>query len=98
MIFDGLIIDGRGHLFGTTQFGGGNDNDPYGSGGGVVYELRGRKYKILHRFCSQAHCDDGANPNTELMMDGSGILFGTAQDGGAYDGTGGGGVVFQLKP
>ena len=98
ILFDGLIVDGRGNLFGTTDGGGGHDNDQYETGGGVVYELRGRRYKILHRFCSQAHCDDGANPNTELMMDGSGILFGTTQDGGAYDGTYGGGVVFQLKP
>lgn len=93
-IYEGVVLDSSGNLFGTTQFGGGNDIDQFHEGGGVVYELTGSSYKVLHRFCSLANCADGANPFTDLVLGRSGNLYGTTAYGGAY----GQGAVFEIKP
>jgi len=48
------------------------------TGGGVVYEYTSDgTYEVLYNFCSLAKCVDGANPSSGMIMDGSGILYGT---------------------
>ena len=87
--YGGVIIDGKGNLFGTTRFGGANDL-------GTVYELTydaevGWVQTVLHSF---ENGSDGQRPFGGLIMDASGNLYG-ANDGG---GSGGGGVVYELSP
>jgi uncharacterized repeat protein (TIGR03803 family) len=109
----GLIMDGAGNLYGTTENGGGFDLPENAGTGGMVFELsptatrHGTKWNetVLHSFCSSAQCGDGAHPTASLIMDcGPGI-------NGFYDCTGGnlfgttangggtsGGTVFELTP
>jgi uncharacterized repeat protein (TIGR03803 family) len=87
----GLIQDGKGNLYGTTLFGGGNvcpDNTC-----GTVFKLTpksggGWTEKVIHRFSGS----DGANPVSDLIFDKVGNLYGTTQFGGVY----GAGTVFKL--
>jgi uncharacterized repeat protein (TIGR03803 family) len=52
--------------------------------------------QVLYSFCSQGgtNCTDGNFPNSGLIMDASGNLYGTTYGGGAH----GHGVVFELSP
>jgi uncharacterized repeat protein (TIGR03803 family) len=87
----GLLMDGSGNLYGTTQSGG-------TKGYGTVFQLTltstGWTEKVLYSFCSQSNCADGANPKAGLIMDAAGNLYGTTVSGSATSG----GVVFQLTP
>jgi uncharacterized repeat protein (TIGR03803 family) len=49
-------------------------------------------YTVLHNYCAQANCADGDFPETSLIIDTSGNLYGTTTSGGAN----GGGTVFKL--
>lgn len=53
-------------------------------------------FKVLHDFCSVRLCNDGANPQSSLIIDGNGTLYGTTTGGGGEPD--GGGVVFALVP
>jgi uncharacterized repeat protein (TIGR03803 family) len=90
-----LIMDAQGVLYGTTAEGGTND-------GGTVFKLTppapGKTAwteKVLHNFgpcCSTP--GDGSFPQSTLVMDAAGALYGTTLYGGA-NGTG---SVFKLTP
>src|SRR5579862_8311804 len=94
----GLVISPSGDVFGSTWFGGGNDIDVNGFGGGVMFELSGSSYRILHRFCSQADCADGEYPQAPLIVDSSLELLGTTSLGGIFGNDILGGTVLRLKP
>jgi uncharacterized repeat protein (TIGR03803 family) len=49
---------------------------------------------VLYNFCSLANCADGSLPTGGLVMDASGNLYGTTDEGGTY----GEGTVFKLAP
>ena len=77
----GLIVDASGNLYGTT-FGGGSNFY------GAVFKLApngdGSYTKsLLYSFCAQSNCADGENPQTGLVEDASGNLYGTTSGGGA---------------
>jgi uncharacterized repeat protein (TIGR03803 family) len=100
----GLIFDQKGNLYGTTAGGGVHSVDcDYGyEGCGVVFKLTPEgKEAVLHYFCAQGRCTDGANPDAAVVFDQKGNLYGTAFLGGANyndcDGYGCG-VVFKLTP
>jgi len=87
----GLVRDSDGHLYGTTNLGGENDN-------GTVFKLvpprvEGKAWteEVLHSF---GKSPDGAAPVAGVSFDAAGNLYGTTSDGG----TDGYGTVFQLKP
>jgi uncharacterized repeat protein (TIGR03803 family) len=81
----GLIQDGAGNLYGTTNHGGtttvcGTDS-PSWAGCGIVFKLDpSRTETVLHRFGSNG--PDGANPTGPLALDSSGSLWGSTQEGG----------------
>ena len=86
-----LIRDSGGNLYGTTLFGG-----TYGAGN--VFELTPAGTEtVLYNFTGGA---DGGYPfGGNLVRDASGTLYGTASNGGSFDGPCEGfgcGVVFSL--
>ena len=82
----GLIMDSSGNLYGTTAAGGGIN------GAGTVFELTsGGIESVLYRF---GGAPDGFLPEARLLRDSSGNLYGTTQQGGAYNA----GTVFKLIP
>jgi uncharacterized repeat protein (TIGR03803 family) len=99
----GLYPDGAGNLYGTTEFGGSANasNCADSEGCGTVYELAANgTVSILHSFCVEVNCPDGAEPLASLIMDQSHNLYGTTELGGiATDCAAPGcGVVFKLAP
>lgn len=90
-VFGVLKDASSGVLYGVTDSGGTQDN-------GLVYALvpNGAAYdwKVVHRFCAQTNCSDGAKPSSALILDTAGNLYGTARSGGAF----GEGLVFRLVP
>ncbi len=87
--YGGIVADAAGNLYGTTVFGGASNY-------GTVYELSpgsGGKWseRILYSFTGG---NDGGYPSGALALDSSGNLYGTASNGG----TGGAGVVFEIRP
>jgi uncharacterized repeat protein (TIGR03803 family) len=89
----GLIRDAQGNLYGTTFSGG----DAGFNGNGTVFKLAPDGTKsLLYSFSGGT---DGNYPGAPLIMDGSGNLYGTTQQGGdAACNMNGCGVVFELAP
>jgi uncharacterized repeat protein (TIGR03803 family) len=90
----GLVFDTAGNLYGTTQAGGSGCNAP---GCGAVFELTptaqgGWTETILHSF--QANGTDGNEPQSGLVLDAQGNLYGTTLLGGASNV----GTVYELTP
>jgi uncharacterized repeat protein (TIGR03803 family) len=71
----GLMVDKNGVLYGTTRRGGTGCN---GAGCGTVFALAphgsGYTESVLYGFAAR---DDGAQPTSDLVMDKSGVLYGT---------------------
>jgi uncharacterized repeat protein (TIGR03803 family) len=86
----GLIFDAAGNFYGTALGGRGLED------GGVAYEMirgaGGWDFTVLYYFCIQYHCPDGGTPQSGMILDGSGNLYGTTAGGGEY----GDGIVFEL--
>ena len=81
---DGLMMNAKGTLFGTTSAGG-------TAALGAVFQMSGRgTQKVLHSFQGGA---DGATPNGGVIDDAKGTLFGTTTAGGAA----GAGTVYSLR-
>jgi uncharacterized repeat protein (TIGR03803 family) len=96
----GVVFDVSGNIYGTTQFGGMGGGY---QGWGTAFRLTpagGGKWKetILHSFDRDKFA--GGFVTSGLLLDSSGNLYGTADWGGRYDCTLGGGlgcgVVFRL--
>lgn len=86
----GLVFDSAGNLYGTTAFGG-------SASSGSVFELKpspsgGWTQSIVHSF--QGSPSDGGAPDSSLLLDSKGNLYGTTLGGG----TSGGGTLFEVKP
>jgi uncharacterized repeat protein (TIGR03803 family) len=90
-----LIMDSAGNLYGTTFYG--NSGPCLGGECGVVFELMPNAdgtwtESVLYRFKGGK---DGGNPETDLIFDQAGNLYGTTKVGGC---SGNCGVVFELTP
>ncbi len=80
----GLIMDSAGNLYGTTSFGGENDD-------GTVFKISARGTEsILYSF--KGGTTDGKVPDSGVIMDSAGNLYGTTSMGGAN----GDGTVFEI--
>jgi uncharacterized repeat protein (TIGR03803 family) len=83
-----LVTDAAGNLYGSTQSGG-------TKGAGVVFKLvragGGWVETVLHNFTGS---NDGGGPQTPLVVDSAGNVYGTAYFGGGSNL----GVVFELSP
>ena len=89
--FAGLIADGSGNLFGVTAFGG---NQEGFSGSGVVFKLDSAGNEtVMYTFTGGA---DGAQPQSSLILDRAGNLYGTTVFGGMQPANFGSGVVYRL--
>jgi|HubBroStandDraft_4_1064222.scaffolds.fasta_scaffold28532_1 uncharacterized repeat protein (TIGR03803 family) len=97
----GVIMDGAGHLYGSTSGGGSGahvcflDGGNYGCGVAFQLAFTGTSWTetVLYSFCPQSNCVDGAEPRAGLIMDGAGNLYGTTYQGGNSSNAG---VVFAL--
>jgi uncharacterized repeat protein (TIGR03803 family) len=78
----GLIQDAAGNLYGTTTYGGIPDTcGTFGFGCGTVFEYgAGGSYQVLYRFPPTG--ESGLWPYDGLLLDASGNLYGTANEGG----------------
>ena len=89
----GLVFDGAGNLYGTTEFGG-----TFSSG--VAFKLTpspsGWNESVLHEF-GYVYAD-GTYPTAGLTFDLAGNLYGTTLLGGVSNGIGYEGIVFELSP
>lgn len=75
----GLVLDGAGNLYGTTDVGGNNGN-------GTIFELSPGPgdtwtFHLLYAFCSQVGCSDGGRPSG-VILDSRDNLYGTTSLGG----------------
>ena len=53
---------------------------------------------MLHDFCTTSACNDGSNPQADLVMDSSGNIYGTTSAGGSHViVTGGAGTVWKYN-
>jgi len=75
----GLVFDGAGALYGTTQSGGTSTGCSYGCG--VVFKLvpATQTLTVLHDFTGLG---DGRQPNGRLILGPAGLLYGTTALGG----------------
>jgi uncharacterized repeat protein (TIGR03803 family) len=87
-----LVMDAAGALYGTTSGG--------GSGRGAVFRLTptesGYVESVLYRF--KGGSGDGSGPSAALVMDSSGVLYGTTRYGGSERCLQRCGTVFKLSP
>ena len=92
--YPGVTADSKGNLYGVAALGGsgGSCNDGYGT----AYELDTTgNFTVLATFGGRA----GANPDSALIFDPQGNLYGTAANGGSSGecGFSGCGTVFELS-
>jgi uncharacterized repeat protein (TIGR03803 family) len=87
----GLVFDSVGNLYGVTGRGGGSGCG--GSGCGTAFELEQNNGRWIERVLHRFNSGDGAYPDTVLIFDAAGNLYGTTSLGGADNY----GLVFQLS-
>lgn len=97
----GVVLDGKGNLYGVAAYGGTLTcnypgwGQPFGAGCGTIYKLDASgKFTVLHTFAGP---EDGSFP-LGLIIDSAGNLFGIAESGGDITGEYiyGLGTVFKL--
>jgi uncharacterized repeat protein (TIGR03803 family) len=77
------VIDVKGTFFGTTDSGGSGNGRQGFSGTAFALDRKTGTESVLYSFCSQQHCTDGSNLETNAQIDVKGTLYGTTGTGGA---------------
>jgi uncharacterized repeat protein (TIGR03803 family) len=103
----GLLQGPDGNFYGVTSGGGSsgtNDCQPVQGifGCGTIFKLTpGGTLTLLHSFCGIGGCGslstDGADPRGRLAIGPDGNLYGTTQQGGAYNGGYNSGTIFRIS-
>ena len=94
--YGGLLLDAKGNLYGAANSGGSQSSycsNGYGQGCGVIFKFSpasGGKWIFDRLYTFQGF--DGFGPYGDLLMDSSGNLYGTTQQGNSY------GNLFELVP
>lgn len=84
-----------GSLFGTTVYGGVQNNQPC-EGCGTVFRMSPTgKFTTLYTFCSQTNCADGLFPDAGLVLGSDGNFYGTTNYGGNANNAG---TIFKITP
>jgi uncharacterized protein (TIGR03437 family) len=84
----GVVEGTDGNFYGTTPSGGSSNN-------GTVFKVTpSGALTILHNFCPQPPCTDGATPKAGLIQASDGNFYGTTSGGGAAKA----GTVFKITP
>ena len=88
-----LTRDAAGNLYGTTRTGG-------AQGAGQLFKITpDGVFTSLHDFCLGGFpCTDGAGPESNVIIDSHGNLYGTAAGGGSGCHGDGCGVVWEITP
>src|SRR4029077_4692110 len=82
---DTLTLGSDGNLYGTTEFGGANQQLGFEQPGGTVFMVTTSGEPTgLYSFCSQTKCNDGADPVGSLVQASDGNFYGTTWLGGIY--------------
>jgi uncharacterized repeat protein (TIGR03803 family) len=96
----GLLVEGSdGKLYGSTIYGGINGGQGF-VGDGVLFRVNknGSGFQVVHKFCSETNCTDGAGV-TALVAGTDGNLYGTTFAGGTGSCSFGGcGTIFKVTP
>jgi uncharacterized repeat protein (TIGR03803 family) len=88
----GLVQSPNGDFYGTTFYGGANDD-------GTVFKITASGVlTTLYSFCSQLKCADGANPGAGLTLANDGNFYGTTSGGVIIGLQHGDGAVFKITP
>jgi uncharacterized repeat protein (TIGR03803 family) len=89
-----LLLDDKGNIYGATQAGGNVNSEFCAYGCGTVFKLAPDGTEtILYAFCSETNCADGYYPQSALIEDKDGNLYGTTYGGGTYYDAG---VIFEI--
>jgi uncharacterized repeat protein (TIGR03803 family) len=83
----GVVLDGGGNLYGTTDGGGAANH-------GTVFELAHGSGTITALASFRGR--NGSSPDAGVILDSRGNLYGTTVYGGAFGGTLGDGTIFEL--
>jgi len=93
----GLVQAGDGNFYGTTGWGGANQDVcvltyPFSQCGTVFRITPAGELTTLYNFCSQTNCTDGLGPYGTLVQATDGDLYGTTTLGGEVDA----GTIFKI--
>lgn len=85
MPFGGVVLDADGNLYGTTQYGGllNCPTVPYGGCGTAFKVDTSGQFSTLYSFQGGDGGPDGNIPESSLILDPAGNLYGTTNAGGA---------------
>lgn len=91
---EGVIMDAKGNLYGTTQMGGPDNNCAGGCGTVFKLDMTGNE-TVLYSF--DGGVGDEEYPSSGVIMDARGNLYGTTADGPCGEGYHACGWVFRLS-